>query len=57
MAQAMARFPWRVLILGLLSAVLYALGNHWQPALKGSSHLLYVLWFSCLFALYVVALR
>jgi alpha-1,6-mannosyltransferase len=51
-----APFPWRLFLLGLLSAVLYGMGNYWQPALTGSIYLLYVLWISFLFALYFVAI-
>lgn len=52
-----APFPWRVFLLGFLSVVLYGVGNYWQPALRGSNHLLYFLWFSLLFALYLAALK
>ncbi|MBI3327291.1 MAG: DUF2029 domain-containing protein [Nitrospinae bacterium] len=49
-------FPWRLSLLGFLSVGLYVLGNHWQPALRGSNHVSYVLWFSLLFVLYVAAM-
>ncbi len=56
MAHGGARILWRVFYLGLLSVALYVWGNHWQPALRGSNHLLYFLWISLLFALYVAAI-
>lgn len=44
---------WTLFLLGHLSTILYLLGNYWQPALRGSHHLLYFLWISLLFALYM----
>jgi hypothetical protein len=53
---APAPFPWRLAVLGVVSFLLYLLGSTWQPPLKWSSHPFYLLWFSGVFTVYLLAL-
>jgi hypothetical protein len=49
-------FPWRLAALGGVSLCLYLLGSAWQPPLERTNYPLYLLWFSAVFAVYVMAL-
>ena len=49
-------FPWRLTALGGVSLCLYLLGGVWQPPLERTNHPFYLLWFSAVFAVYVIAL-
>jgi alpha-1,6-mannosyltransferase len=53
---APAPFPWRLTVLGAVSCLLYLMGSTWQPPLKWSSHPFYLLWFSGVFTVYLLAL-
>jgi alpha-1,6-mannosyltransferase len=53
---APAPFPWRLAVLGVVSFLLYLMGSAWQPPLKWSRHPFYFLWFSGVFAVYLLAL-
>jgi alpha-1,6-mannosyltransferase len=49
-------FPWRLGLLGIISGVLYVVGNLWQPPLQRTNHPAYFLWFTAVFLVYVIAL-
>ena len=51
-----APLPWRLALLGGVSWLLYLLGSVWQPPLERTNHPWYVLWFSGVFIVYVLAL-
>jgi alpha-1,6-mannosyltransferase len=51
-----AAFPWRLAVLGAVSCGLYLLGSIWQPPLARTNQPLYLLWFSGVFVVYVMAL-
>jgi alpha-1,6-mannosyltransferase len=51
-----AAFPWRLAVLGSVSCLLYLLGSAWQPPLERANYPSYVLWFSGVFVVYVMAL-
>jgi hypothetical protein len=53
---APASFPWRLAVLGVVSSLLYLLGSIWQPPLERSNHPFYLLWFSGVFIVYLLAL-
>lgn len=55
-STAFARVPWRLAILGGISCLLYVLGSVWQPPLERANHPWYFLWFSGVFAAYLLAL-
>ena len=55
-STAFARVPWRLAILGGISCLLYVLGSVWQPPLERANHPWYFLWFSGVFAVYLLAL-
>jgi alpha-1,6-mannosyltransferase len=49
-------FPRRMVVLGIMSFSLYLLGSIWQPPLQRTNHPFYLLWFSGVFLVYVIAL-
>ena len=49
-------FPRRLAVLGIISFFLYLLGSIWQPPLQRTNHPFYLLWFSGVFLVYVIAL-
>src|SRR5215813_13902420 len=51
-----APFPWRLALLGGVSFFLYLRGSAWQPPLDRTNHPFYLLWFSGVFLVYLVAL-
>jgi alpha-1,6-mannosyltransferase len=53
---ASAPFPWRLAVLGGASGLLYLLGSVWEPPLERTNHHWYVLWFSGVFVVYLLAL-
>ena len=53
-STAFARVPWRLAILGGISCLLYVLGSVWQPPLERANHPWYFLWFSGVFAAYLL---
>jgi len=55
-SSAPAPFPWRLAVLGGVSLGLYLLGSAWQPPLERTNYPFYLLWFSAVFAVYVLAL-
>jgi hypothetical protein len=55
-STASARVPWQLTVLGGVSCVLYLLASAWQPPLERANHPWYVLWFSGVFVVYLLAL-
>jgi alpha-1,6-mannosyltransferase len=55
-SPAGAPFPWRLAVLGGVSFLLYLLGSVWQPPLERTNHPFYLVWFSAVFSVYVLAL-
>jgi hypothetical protein len=53
---AEAAFPWRLAVLGGMSFLLYLLGSAWQPPLERTYQPWYLLWFSAVFGIYILAL-
>jgi hypothetical protein len=55
-SPASAPIPWRLAVLGGVSCLLYLGGNLWQPPLERTNQPVYLLWFSGVFVVYVLAL-
>jgi alpha-1,6-mannosyltransferase len=55
-SSALIPFPWRLTVFGGVSVCLYLLGGVWQPPLARTNYPLYLLWFSAVFGVYVLAL-
>jgi alpha-1,6-mannosyltransferase len=55
-SPAGAAFPWRLAVLGGVSFLLYLLGSAWQTPLERTYHPWYLLWFSAVFCIYILAL-
>src|SRR5262245_39830962 len=53
---APAPFPGRLAVLGAVLFFLYLRGSAWQPPLDRANHPFYLLWFSGVFFVYVMAL-
>ncbi|HSF30266.1 MAG TPA: hypothetical protein VLK82_07320, partial [Candidatus Tectomicrobia bacterium] len=55
-SRAVAALPWRLAALGGVSFLLYLVGSAWQSPLERTYHPFYLLWFSAVFSVYVLAL-